>query len=55
MLPPDLILHNGKIITLDASSRLAQAIAVRSGLIAAVGEDAALLKDGRSDDAVHRS
>src|SRR5262245_51598293 len=44
MLPPDLILHNGKIITLDASSRLAQAIAVRSGLIAAVGEDAALLK-----------
>ena len=44
MLPPDLILHNGKIITLDASSRLAQAIAVRAGLIAAVGEDAALLK-----------
>src|SRR5262245_35423498 len=44
MLPPDLILHNGKIITLDASSRLAQAIAVRSGLIMAVGEDAALLK-----------
>src|ERR1700755_2470685 len=44
MLPPDLILHNGKIITLDASSRLAQAIAVRAGLIAAVGEDAALLR-----------
>ena len=44
MLPPDLILHNGKIITLDASSRLAQASAVRAGLIASVGEDAALLK-----------
>jgi len=44
MLPPDLILHGGKIITLDRGSRLAQAVAVRSGLIAAVGEDAALLK-----------
>jgi predicted amidohydrolase YtcJ len=44
MLPPDLILHNGKIITLDASSRVAQAVTVRAGLIASVGEDAALLK-----------
>jgi predicted amidohydrolase YtcJ len=44
MLAPDLILHGGKIITLDHSSRLAQAISVRSGHIAAVG-DAALLKD----------
>jgi predicted amidohydrolase YtcJ len=43
MLPPDLILHNGKIITLDASSRVAQAVTVRAGLIASVGEDAALL------------
>lgn len=45
MLPPDLILHGGKIITLDRSSRLAQAIAVRSGRVAAVGDDAALLSD----------
>ena len=45
MLPPDLILHGGKIITLDRGSRLAQAIAVRSGLVAAVGDDAALLKE----------
>ena len=45
MLPPDLILHGGKIITLDRSSRLAQAISVRSGQVAAVGDDAALLKD----------
>jgi predicted amidohydrolase YtcJ len=45
MLPPDLILHSGKIITLDARSRLAQAISVRSGHIVAVGDDAALLKD----------
>src|SRR5262249_54198971 len=45
MLPPDLILHGGKIIMLDASSRLAQAISVRSGHVVAVGDDAALLKD----------
>jgi predicted amidohydrolase YtcJ len=45
MLPPDLILHGGKIITLDRSSRLAQALSVRSGHVAAVGDDAALLKD----------
>jgi predicted amidohydrolase YtcJ len=45
MLPPDLILHGGKIITLDRSSRSAQAISVRSGHIAAVGDDAAIIKD----------
>src|SRR5262245_2673212 len=45
MLPPDLILHGGNIITLDRGSRLAQAVAVRSGRIVAVGESAALLKD----------
>src|SRR5258705_3129266 len=45
MLPPDLILHRGKIITLDRSSRVAQAVAVRSGHIVAVGDDAALLKE----------
>jgi predicted amidohydrolase YtcJ len=45
MLSPDLILHGGKVITLDRSSRVAQAIAVRSGHIAAVGDDAALCKE----------
>ena len=45
MLPPDLILHGGNIITLDGGSRLAQAISVRSGHIAAVGDDAQLLKE----------
>src|SRR5262249_37780665 len=45
MLSPDLILHGGKIITLDRGSRVAQAIAVRSGHIAAVGDDAALCKE----------
>ena len=38
MLSPDLILHGGKIITLDRSSRSAQAISVRSGHVAAVGD-----------------
>src|SRR6266508_2415303 len=45
MLPSDLILHGGKIITLDRSSRLAQAVSVRSDPVVAVGDDAALLKD----------
>src|SRR5437016_12141818 len=45
MPPPDLILHNGKIITLDQSSTIVQAISVRAGQVVAVGDDAALLKD----------
>src|SRR5215510_9108372 len=45
MLSPDLILHDGKVITLDRSSRVTQAVAVRSGHIAAVGDDAALCKE----------
>jgi predicted amidohydrolase YtcJ len=45
MLPADLILHGGKIATLDRSSRVAQAISVRSGHVAAVGDDDALLKE----------
>ena len=49
MLAPDLILHGGKIITLDRSSRLAQAIALRAGRIAAVGDDAILLKEAGPD------
>src|SRR5438094_6343418 len=45
MLPPDLILNNGKIITLDQSSKIAQAISVQAGQVVAVGDDAALLKE----------
>src|SRR3954452_3361426 len=45
MLPPDVILHNGKIITFDRASRVAQAIAVRSGHVAAVGDDSALCRE----------
>ncbi|MEX2454523.1 MAG: amidohydrolase [Rhodospirillaceae bacterium] len=40
---PDLILHNGNVITLDGDSRIAQAIAVEDGRIAAVGENAPIL------------
>ena len=43
MPTPDLILHGGKVITLDGGSRIAQAIAVRGEHIAAVGDDAAVL------------
>jgi predicted amidohydrolase YtcJ len=45
MFAPDLILHGGKIITLDRASRTAQAIAVRAGHVTAVGDDAVILKD----------
>ena len=45
MPPPDLILHGGTIITLDRGSRVAQAVAVRSGRLVAVGDDAAILQD----------
>ncbi len=44
MSPPDLILHGGKVVTLDRGSRVTQAVAVRSGHIVAAGDDAALLK-----------
>jgi uncharacterized protein (TIGR02145 family) len=37
--PPDLILTNGKIVTVDERFSIAQAVAVRDGRIAAVGTD----------------
>ena len=39
----DLVLYNGKIITVDANFSLAQAIAVRDGKILKVGRDAEVL------------
>jgi predicted amidohydrolase YtcJ len=36
---PDLILHNGKIITMDDASSVAQAIAIRGEMIVAVGSN----------------
>jgi predicted amidohydrolase YtcJ len=39
-LSPDLVLHNGRIYTLDAHETVAQAAAVKAGRILALGSDA---------------
>ena len=43
MPTPDLILHNGRIHTLEPVNRTVTALAVQGELITAVGDDAALL------------
>ena len=43
-LRADLLLHNGRIITLDDGSRISEAVAIRGNKILAVGEDADLEK-----------
>ena len=40
----DLILHNGKVATLDARKPMAEAVAVREGRFVAVGSDNEVLK-----------
>src|SRR4029079_5948682 len=40
--PPDLFLKNGKVITIDARSSVAQAMAIAGDKIVAVGPDAAM-------------
>jgi len=42
--PADLIVHNARVVTLDAKSRIARAVAVRDGKIVAIGDDKAILK-----------
>jgi predicted amidohydrolase YtcJ len=37
--PADLVLHNGKIVTVEAAKPEAQAIAIRGGLVDAIGTD----------------
>lgn len=49
MTAPDLILYGGAVVTLDRGSRVAEAIAVRGGRIAAVGPGPALLRDAGPD------
>ncbi len=39
----DLVLHNGRVLTLDDARPVARAVAVRAGRIAAVGDDAEAL------------
>jgi predicted amidohydrolase YtcJ len=46
---PDVILHGGKVITLDRGSRLAEAVALRDGRIVSVGASAALLREAAPD------
>ncbi|MDX2131586.1 MAG: amidohydrolase [Planctomycetota bacterium] len=42
--PPDLIIHNARITTLNRAQPSARALAVRSGTIVAVGSDADILR-----------
>lgn len=42
--PPDLVLHHGRILTVDATDRVAEAIAIRGDRIVAVGSDAEVLR-----------
>ena len=46
----DLILRNGKIVTVDQKFTIRQAVAVKGGKIAAVGSDAAVLKAERGPE-----
>lgn len=41
----DLILHNGKVVTVDARFSVRQAVAMKDGRITAVGSDAEVLKE----------
>ena len=43
----DLILHNGKIVTVDRQFSIQQAVAIRSGKIVAVGPDSSVLQSER--------
>ncbi|MFN0198480.1 MAG: amidohydrolase, partial [Planctomycetaceae bacterium] len=42
--PPDLILHHGKVVTVDAAFSLTEAFAVKGDRIVAVGSNADILK-----------
>lgn len=41
--PPELIVHHGKVVTVDPQFRIAEAFAVRAGRITAVGSNAEIL------------
>jgi predicted amidohydrolase YtcJ len=42
--PADLIIHHAKIVTLDAKSSIAEAVAVKDGRILALGDDESIFK-----------
>ena len=52
MPAPDLILHNGRVHTLEAVSRTVCAIAIRGEQVAAAGDSAALLRERGPDTRV---
>ena len=39
-VPADLVLHRGKVVTLDAHDHIASAVVIRDGVIIAVGDEA---------------
>lgn len=41
---PDLILHNGKVLTVDQDFRIAQAVAIREGVLLSIGTDAEVMR-----------
>jgi predicted amidohydrolase YtcJ len=41
---PELILHNGKVLTVDADFRIAEAVAIRSGVFLSVGTNADMMR-----------
>ena len=49
---PDLILHNGKITTLDPARPAATAVLIKNGLFAAVGDDQDVMQRRRPDTKV---
>ncbi len=49
---PDTILHNGKITTLDRDASDVQAIAVKDGLVAAIGSDADVVRLANADTVI---
>src|SRR5688500_11086315 len=41
---PELILHNGKVLTVDANFRVAEAVAIRSGVFLSIATNAEVLR-----------
>ena len=48
-LAPDLVLHNGKIVTVDEDFSIAEAVAIREGRFVAVGSDSEILSLAGAD------
>lgn len=53
MLHADLVIHNANLLTMDDRKPRARAMAIRRGMIEAVGEDGAILQLAGPDTVVH--